>query len=189
MNLWPKRFSASVSTRHRAGVSREEGARLPPGAQRDAEEVAAASDTLPVLLASYTNISGRTSPTSIMTSAGMFSRSAASRMASAFGASYRQYVFFLSALRNENSHWIPTSALTWLICRASSRFISTCSAKLRSIRNRGIHISFYHSVCPPPVEDDIGSGPVERGAHYIVVHGSCLPLLPSCVCLRRCSGL
>jgi len=38
----------------------------------------------------YTNISGRSSLTSTITSAGTFNRCAASRMASALGASYRQ---------------------------------------------------------------------------------------------------
>src|SRR5262249_9831439 len=71
---------------------------------------------------------------------------------------------------------MPTSALTWVTWRTSSRFTSNCSAKLRSIKNRGIQISFCSRVCPPPVDDYIGSGPVDRGAHYSGVHGACLTL-------------
>src|SRR5262249_24959538 len=52
-----------------------------------------------------------TPPTSMITSAGMFARLAASRIASALDASYKQYVFFLSMLRKENSHCTPISAL------------------------------------------------------------------------------
>jgi hypothetical protein len=42
---------------------------------------------------------------------GMLARLVAIRIASAFGASYRQYVSFLSAPRNETSHLTPSSSL------------------------------------------------------------------------------
>jgi hypothetical protein len=52
----------------------------------------------------YTNISGRSSLTSKITSAGMFNRHSASQIISTLGASYKQSVFLLSKLRKENSH-------------------------------------------------------------------------------------
>ena len=75
----------------------------------------------------------RDSPSSIITSAGMLSLRAASRIASALGAWYRHYVFLLSALRKEKSHSTPTSALTCLTAAAPSGVAFNCSAKFRSI--------------------------------------------------------
>src|ERR671930_1993420 len=91
----------------------------------------------------YLNASGRTSLTSTITSPGTLARRAASRIASALGASYKQYDFLQSALRKENSHCTPTSALMSSISEARSRVISICSAKCRSITNSGIHVSSY----------------------------------------------
>src|SRR5262249_44275707 len=87
----------------------------------------------------------RTSPAVVMTpltsmivSAGMFARLAASRIASALDASYKQYVFLLSALRNEKSHCTPTSVLMRVTAIAPSGVTSICLAKFRSIMNKGI---------------------------------------------------
>src|SRR5262249_19496098 len=80
----------------------------------------------------------RTSGTSMTASAGRWARRAASRIASALGASYRQKVFFLSALRNEKSQLTPTSSFTCFTAARPCAVIWSCSAKVRSIMNSGI---------------------------------------------------
>src|ERR1700761_8643309 len=75
--------------------------------------------------------------TSTTTSAGRPARAAAVLMASGDGASYRQYVFRLSADRNEYNQRTPSWSLIRLIPSATSRLGSSSSAKLRSTMNMG----------------------------------------------------
>src|SRR3954453_522923 len=86
----------------------------------------------------YPISSGRSSSTSMITSAGRPARSAAVLIASADGASYRQYVFFLLALRNDINHLTPAASLTAMIPSAPDRVTSSCSAKFRSMTNNGM---------------------------------------------------
>jgi hypothetical protein len=54
----------------------------------------------------------------------------------------------LSALRNENNHWIPISSLTSLITASVSGLVCTISAKFRSIRNKGTTASSVLALHP-----------------------------------------
>src|SRR6516162_6659431 len=79
----------------------------------------------------------RRSLTSTTTSAGRPARAAAVLMASGDGASYRQYVFRLSADRNEYIQRTPSWSLIRLMPSAASTLGSSSSAKLRSTMNMG----------------------------------------------------
>ena len=68
-----------------------------------------------VTTADQAKIAGSIRSTGVMTSAGMFRRSAAFLRLSSSGASYKQYVLRLSALRNEKIHSTPTSSLISLM--------------------------------------------------------------------------
>src|SRR5947209_5756720 len=78
------------------------------------------ADALAAQAESRPDSSGTAAPTSTTASAGTFARLAAATIASADGASYRQYVRRRSALRNEKTQRTPSSALISSIDSTSS---------------------------------------------------------------------
>src|ERR1700730_16885033 len=88
------------------------------------------------------NCSGRNSPASSTTiSAGRPARLAASRIASPLSASYRQYVFRLSADKNEYSHFTPTAVFISTTALRSSEDAFNAAAKFLSIMNSAMSAS------------------------------------------------
>src|ERR1700761_9059971 len=76
--------------------------------------------------------------------AGSPARSPARLIASANGASYRQYVLRLSADRNEYSQRTPSDSLILLIWSACSAEASRSSANRRSTMKTGIFVTPSH---------------------------------------------
>jgi DNA-binding CsgD family transcriptional regulator/tetratricopeptide (TPR) repeat protein len=104
------------------------------------------------------------SPSSTMTSAGSPARTAARRIASANGASYRQYVLRLSAERKEYSQRTPSSSLIRLIRSATSADASRSSANLRSIMKIGMASPPFCTHLPYRCAGQAGRGQVTSPA-------------------------